>query len=480
MLALATPAAGISACSAPDTSFDGGPSGTQGPLATTHFSGFEEWTVPSPPWAGERGLFAPGVVQVGFAGQWALIDMDGDELPDVIMTHPAESPHPPLTAWQLYRNTGAGFDEVAIPWPTPPPEASGETDFYQLSNPVPGVGSVGWDTVDLDGDGLPDLVVTSDDVGQPLDGGSHWMVFRGTGAGFEPSPLIWPTPDISLVGERAFYLTENRHPAFPRWSLRDLNGDERPDLIVTSGVGLEPLGDGQWQVFWNHGAGFESTPWPWSTPPRELASPYGFYAPEQQAEFSDRALWSLLDMDGDGRPDLVLTSSAGVNPLPGNKWEVYRNDGSRFLPTPIEWSLPTREPGGAIGFVVADAPIAPGFSFWSTFDIDSDGRPDLVLTSDTNGSELPGAGRFAWWVYTNHGAGFEAEPRTFRLPEADDVGDWGFWTPCAPLFTSRAHWKVLDLTGDGRVDLVYSSSRAGVPEGFPERPYWRVAPGAPD
>src|SRR5262249_44756319 len=102
---------------------------------------------------------------------------------------------------------------------------------------------------DLNGDGIPDLVV----------GGSTITVLLGTGGG--------------SFGPRTDY------PGVGRIAIGDLNGDHRPDVVTGNAVYLG-VGDGM------------LTPAPSALP----------YAGESLA---------LGDLDGDGKLDLVMANSSG-------------------------------------------------------------------------------------------------------------------------------------------------------------------------
>ena len=127
-------------------------------------------------------------------------------------------------------------------------------------------------------------------------------------------------------------------------------------------------------------------------------------------DFSEDVTWSTLDINGDKKPDLVVTSkdyySFDVNN--NQHWRVYLNTDSGFSTAAIECTLPD---GGAQGYpneTLYGYNLTANFDFsedvtWSTFDINGDEKPDLVVTSkdyysfDVNNNQH-------WRVYLNTGS----------------------------------------------------------------------------
>jgi hypothetical protein len=144
-------------------------------------------------------------------------------------------------------------------------------------------------------------------------------------------------------------------------------------------------------------ARFEETALVWTVPRASIAE--GFWT---TSWLVNSEVWSTFDIDGDGRPDLVQTADpSGERSVWGGdtaaSWRVFRNTGSGFATTPTTWAVPR-------------ADIAEGFwttswlvnsEAWSTFDIDGDGRPDLVQTADPSGARSVWGGDTAasWRVF---------------------------------------------------------------------------------
>ena len=50
--------------------------------------------------------------------------------------------------------------------------------------------------------------------------------------------------------------------------------------------------------------------------------------------------YATLDIDGDFKPDLVMTERNVMATVGTSRWLVYKNMGTGFAPTPIDWPLP--------------------------------------------------------------------------------------------------------------------------------------------
>jgi hypothetical protein len=215
-------------------------------------------------------------------------------------------------------------------------------------------GSATWVTVDLTGDGRPDLVRTgmrSDsgglrDVVNGYPNENHWVVFKNNGGGFDDTGVRWPVPEggdvfggFGATGGRPFDIGANG------WALVDLTGDALPDLVVTSVV--QDLGGSKkhvaigypdnphWLVYANTGAGFSTQSTRFSLPSGGEPTG-GINALAGGQGTAGAGIWSVLDMNDDQRPDLVMSGvySEGVSQAIGypadSHWTVYLNNGSGF------------------------------------------------------------------------------------------------------------------------------------------------------
>jgi hypothetical protein len=171
---------------------------------------------------------------------------------------------------------------------------------------------------DINGDGLPDIVI-------PDSANEISVVLGQTGRNFPALPLLLPAPgpyisiaDVNgdglpdiMVGNSIFLDAGNSSFAPPvvvdinAWAIADLNGDGLADIVG--------------------GSGSELLIWPGTGNPNFPGSPLT-YTPPQQVVLSEL---QIVDMDKDGYPDLV---SAGII--------LYSDKQFNFAPVLVPFTAP--------------------------------------------------------------------------------------------------------------------------------------------
>lgn len=316
--------------------------------------------------------------------------------------------------------------------------------------------------VDMDGDGLLDLVITgTDGLVFGDENQRYFEVHRNTGKGFA-SPAHWAVPvEIDRYGVDA--RDSSRCQGTWRWRLDDFDGDGLPDLLVTgvwsTACRATPFGGAdapQWLVYLNQGNGF-------------AAEPRAIHLPADLPEQVEFTRWipivHHLDMNGDGIRDIVVTASTDTGDVFGHgeapHWLVFLVDGFEILPA-IEWSVP--EGGTRCGYHLlegnegTEATYCPGNqeSTWRVRDIDADGIPDLVVITPI---------RRGWFLHRGSDSGFG---EAIDLPHPERIGSsYQAWEEGGLTF--------LDIDGDGKLDLI---DTFGVYD--PDFPSWRVYRGGDD
>jgi hypothetical protein len=233
---------------------------------------------------------------------------------------------------------------------------------------------------DIDGDGRTDVITLTHLYGDQPVGGSV-TVYRQTTAG------LFAVPESYAVG------------CYP-WSMAvaDIDGDGRPDLIVTD-VGQRECSDPAW-------------------PGRAVylllqdpARPGHFLAPRRIASDVYTYQVAVGDFDGDGVPDLALGEALSSS----RRLLLVHQDASHrgnFSP-PVAMAMP-----GSVTHLVAG-------------DIDGDGRPDLFLQIWGDADSTLAVMR------QQAGGGFDAPVSVARQAGLN-----------------VQHLAILDLDGDGRPDLL--------------------------
>jgi hypothetical protein len=253
-------------------------------------------------------------------------------------------------------------------------------------------------TLDLDRDGRPDLIQTADPVtGRVWDetASPHWKVFLNEGPGFAAQATLWAVPPSGTSGG-FFRVSATRVGG--TWTLLDLDGDERLDLVQTEDPTTSEVWDAEgsphWKVFAGGPAGFAATSTKWTVPPSGL--PDGFWVAASDAPARE---WKVLDLDGDGSLDLVQSGDTShgyrVWDATGTPyWKLFRGDGDGFAVEPYRWPVP--DSGTAEGFYAVDDEDGSA-SCWFTRDVDGDRRPDLIQTMDPATSRVWDATGTPYW-----------------------------------------------------------------------------------
>jgi hypothetical protein len=345
-------------------------------------------------------------------------------------------------------------------------------------------GSSFWSTIDVSGDGRPDLVHTMNPLsmgpfvsmaGSLTDG---WLLKRGIANGFDAATATLSVPRITGLSTGLDRLVNDTSTR--RWLLAEMTGDALIDLVITA----DPTTDNVWAVNFRTGwvvcpgtatgfGPFTGCP-SLSVPDNGVAG--GFKSATSFAT-ATRRVWLLADLNGDGRSDLVQTMNPagattgepflnGATPF----WKVWLNvygTGARdtlYAATPTQWTVPTNL------FSTPSSASPP--QLWQLIDLDGDQRPELVQTAD------PATGRpFAgpsWRVFSSNSTmtGFSPRGASWTVPIGPGLD--GFRS------VSGTSWTVIDVTGDGLPDLVqFRDPTTGLAFNDLNGSYWRVYPGLP-
>jgi len=268
----------------------------------------------------------------------------------------------------------------------------------------------------------------SNDVESMMGGGLCWLDYNGDG--WEDLFVVnsYSSADTAQWEARGGLPTselfENDHGIFQNVSAKehanlavqgdgcaaaDLNGDGRPDLVVTTTQGVK--------ILWNDGHGFtESTLWP-----------SGWYTGA-----------AIADVNGDGRPDIFVAGYSDPDePVPGSLAGFPTNlEGVRDLLFLNEGHDRFREVGVQAGLESANFRHGLGAEF---LDYNHDGRPDLYVANDEDPNELyenvpwPGGAKA-----DPEGLGFRFEERAAAQGVADPFAGMGIATDGANLFVTNS------------------------------------------
>ncbi len=266
---------------------------------------------------------------------WELRDMDGDGRDDLVVTALPDDPVIGPKAWRVHTNTGRGFG-VGERWYLP-----------RGMRADSGAAPRDWVLADTDGDRLPDLVAVpalgaggggpdAEDV-PTVAALDAWHVHRNSGRGFaaRATALGLPTDLPPNLRASVHGMTTDDYA----WSYVDLTGDSASDLVVTRDSRVAPdttdpaapiVGTTVWRVYpaLTDASMVAAKGGPLFGEAVDFELPTGF----PEGRFEDPALartdepaWNVVDLDGDGARDLVVTAwrrgpEAGIGTT---SWRVH-------------------------------------------------------------------------------------------------------------------------------------------------------------
>lgn len=313
-----------------------------------------------------------------------------------------------------------------------------------------------WTYTDLTGDGREDIVMLRSPCGDAEPGITTWTVHERTDTGFAEG-VSWPIPSGLPEG----MLVRPGNPAgcdgngLPRWALRDITGDQRPDIIVTQDCDdASEVGTIRWRIFANTGSGFASET-AYSLPPGYATGILDDFGGQADCSTAHPG-YSLIDLDGDGDEDFVITSSACGDTDPGlTTWSVHDNDGTGFSGTATSFSLPSY-PAGTFASPGHGGSCSDGIPRWNAVDLDGDSFLDAAVVWADCEDEVVGTSE--WLVYPGSSTGFSSTATTWTLPEGYGRNAFSAIAGDLNCPEERPRYELLDLDGDARPELVVTRS----------------------
>jgi len=226
--------------------------------------------------------------------------------------------------------------------------------------------------------------------------------------------------------------------------LYDMNGDGIVDMVdgQENGTGSVWGYTGStryWKVYLGTGSGFSSTAVIWNIPNFENNS--------GDLDNLSGGGHSLIDMNGDGKVDLVDAQENGTSSVWGytgstRYWKVYLNTGTGFSTSALNWNIPNFHNNSGDLDAISGATHA-------VLDMNNDGFVDLVDGQENGSSSVwgyTGSQRY-WKVYLGDGTGFNSSATTWDIPNfKNNSGDLDA--------IYGADHSVIDINGDGKMDLV--------------------------
>lgn len=286
----------------------------------------ESWGLPDYGPEAFEHLAGPGACGDGdLEPAYALLDLDGDRELDLVITDNCYSESLGRDHWLVYVGSGAGFAPTGSEWGLP---EYGPDAFDQVSASGACAGGKlepAFGLADLDGDHAVDLVVTDDCVDESV-GRTRWLWHANTGAAFAAAPVGWSLPEY---GPEAFEHISGAGSCSggelkPAYGLIDLTGDEQLELVVTDDCVDEALGRSRWRAHAKSGNGFGASPAAFGLPDYG-PEPFEHLAGAGPCSAELKPTYGLVDLDGEGHLDLVVTDECTDETIGHTRW--LRHDG---------------------------------------------------------------------------------------------------------------------------------------------------------
>ena len=342
---------------------------------------------------------------------YSLADMNADGQVDLVVTADCDDATVGTSAWLVYLNDGNGFAAAPVRFALPPP--------------TPTAGCATSVVFDINGDYIPDEVVTAL-CNDTTVGTSRWLVYPGGASGFAQTAVPYALPPGYTAG--AFTATTAATEScaggadVPAFSLFDINGDALVDFVMTAVCNEAAIGSTAWQVYAGSASGASQTAASFALPTSPVVTPGAFLTTTGALSCTStttRPAYSLLDFDEDGKIDLVVTQECTDATIGTSRWHWYPNGGQGFAASPTAIALPSI-PGAPTGSFVSLSSVGQcangaGSPTYALADVNGDRVLDLLVTRDC--ADV-GTGVTYWRVYPNAGAGFTTTARLLTLPAA--------------------------------------------------------------
>jgi RHS repeat-associated protein len=286
--------------------------------------------------------------------------------------------------------------------------------------------------IDINGDGLPDAIqANTSSCLSPASGATtcSWNVYLNDNGTLQQTPSLWPGVPVDLGGQ----LPTAWHTGPPTSALIDFNGDGLPDILDCVGFTCT--------YYENTGAGFDkrfpiAVPHAWDALCIPESSCWSWRTVLSARDSLGDVIRDLIDINGDALPDFVSSE-----PLSGTgHWDVWFNTGNKFL-GPFPWPAP---PFSDYRQYLIEAK-QNGLTTGALRDMNGDGLLDYVDATTS-----------PWTVYLNTGAGFSSIGTPW--PGTTGLSAISVWTQGTPHAETS---DVLDINGDGIADYVQVSPDTG-------------------
>jgi hypothetical protein len=205
----------------------------------------------------------------------------------------------------------------------------------------------------------------------------------------------------------------------PAFQVLDINGDQFFDFVVTQSCSDPTVGTVSWSVYLGAagGASQTATAFPLPTSPTFTEGAFATTSGTLSCSTSVSVpQFGLIDFDGDGKPDIVVTQACNEPTVGSTSWLYYHNAGNGFA-TSATITLPNLANTPTNAFPSFDATGTctndTGTPTYVLLDANGDDLPDILVTHDC-ADALTGASY--WQFFQNTGSAFAPTYVAFTLP----------------------------------------------------------------
>lgn len=253
---------------------------------------------------------------------------------------------------------------------------------------------------DVNGDGHPDVLVGA--FNTPPHQGATYVIYGGTALpGTIDLSALQPSAGFRIVGPLDQSGNTYSDTGIAEAGIGDLNGDGRDDLVVSAPHDLDDSPGTVYVIYGPAGTATDTISLGDLTP----AQGFAIDAPAGANQAFGRSLAGVGDVNGDGRPDILIGQLSSSSVTKGNCYLIYGPAGP--VDTPIEADSLT----SAQGFRMSDVNVSFACNSVATAgDQNGDGLPDLLIgeqsraTCGSQACEHAGAAFVIYGSTAAHGA----------------------------------------------------------------------------
>jgi hypothetical protein len=357
---------------------------------------------------GNNGFAVTGTNTFDYAGLFAtgISDINGDRIDDVLISAPGPLGGTPGKSYVIYGRTTGFSPNLNLA------QINGNTGF--VINGIDGNSSGTASSGDINGDGIPDLVIGADggNTSGGINAGKTYVIL-GQQGGFSGSvnvPELNGTTGFVIAG-----LTPEERSGIALTATGDINGDGNKDIVIGSPgatVG-DRINAGKTYVVFGKKEAF-----PVIVNPAELNGSNGFTIFGFDAEGSaGNAVSYAGDINKDGFDDLLIGASSANSDDKNNAGKTFVVFGSKEFPANFSLAQTNGKNALVLNGVETDGLVGTAVSGGG--DINGDGIDDIIVGAP--GSLFQDSPGKSYAVFGSRGFGLANQNNGLQGTVQDDI-----------------------------------------------------------